>query len=246
MEKIYKIAGKNCEKIRNSFYPGRTIIMGISPNKENIIQIYWTMGRSENSKNRHIIKVGEDIKTEPIYIDEKMLHPELLIYNIAMRSGDVHILSNGVQTNTIYDCIVKGEKFEDAIEVQSFEHDEPIFTPRISGLISIYKENIEYKLGIVKTIDQNPNYLLKHVFTYNDSIPGVGYCINTYDLAEECKPFCGEPYYVKLFDDIDTSTKYYWDMLSPNKRVGLYAKYINIKTGTVDERVINERTKNYD
>ncbi|MFZ5354562.1 MAG: IMP cyclohydrolase [Bacillota bacterium] len=241
MEKLYKIADDNCEKIKNSIYPGRTIIVGISPNKKNIIQLYWTMGRSENSKNRHILKAGEDIRTEPLDKDETMLHKNLLIYNIARTVGSYHIVSNGTQTDTIYDYLKAGKKFEDAIAVMSFENDEPIFTPRISGLIRIDSGSIEYKLGIVKTIDQNPSYLLKHIYTYNDSIPGIGYCINTYDLNEECKPFLGEPYYVKLFDDIDAAADYYWNILDKQKRVGMYIKYINLESGAVEEMIVNER-----
>lgn len=241
MENIFQIAENNCEKIRNAYYTGRTIIMGVSPNNENVIQLYWTVGRSESSKNRHIIKSGERIETEPIYKDEKMLYPELLIYNIARQFENYHIVSNGSQTDVIYDYISRNKKFEDAMEVLLFEHDEPIYTPRISGLIAVNKDNIEYKFGIIKTINQNPEFVLKHVYSYNKSIHGVGYCINTYDFGDNCNPFYGEPYFVKLFDDIDTLVDFYWNIIPEDKRVGLYAKYINIKNGTIEERIINER-----
>jgi IMP cyclohydrolase len=241
MQKLFKIAENNCEQLRNAYYTGRTIIIGISPDQKNIIQVYWTVGRSENSKNRHIIKSRDQIKTEPIYKDENMLYPELLIYSISRQLNNYHIISNGTQTDVIYDYLSKNKSFEDAMEVLSFEHDEPIFTPRISAIVNLNGNCVNYKFGIIKTVDQNPNYVLKHVFSYNNSIPGIGYCINTYDYGNECKPFNGEPYYVTLFDDIDTLTKFYWEIIPIDKRVGLYAKYINIEKGTIEERIINER-----
>lgn len=127
------------------------------------------------------------------------------------------------------------------MEVLRFEHDEPIYTPKISGLITVNKDNIECKLGIIKTINQNREFVLKHVYSYNKSIPGVGYCINTYDFGGNCNPFCDESYFVRLFDDIDTLVNFYWNIIAHDKRVGLYAKYINIKNGTITERIINER-----
>jgi len=241
MEDLLKTAENNCEKLRNSYYTGRTIIMGISPDQKNVIQLYWTVGRSEDSKNRHIIKWKDEIRTEPIYKDENMLYPELRIYTLCRQINNYHIISNGTQTDVIYDYLLKNKSFEDAMEVISFEHDEPIFTPRISAVANMTENSVQYKLGIVKTLDQNSNYTIKHVFSYDNSVPGIGYCINTYDFGNECKPFKGEPYYVTLFDDIDTLTEFYWNVIPKDKRVGLYAKYINIEKGTIEERIINER-----
>lgn len=230
---------KNCKRIETSYYTGRTIIMGLSPDKKNMIQMYWTVGRSENSKNRYLLRGEKCIKTEPIRKDDNMILPELLIYNIARQYDNQYIITNGTQTDDIHNFISANGKFEEAIEIMSFEHDKPIYTPRISGLLDMTNKQTLMKFAIVKTMDQNAEIVLRHVYSFTNTVPGVGYCIHTYDFSNDCMPFVGEPYPVKLFNKVDDMASYYWSIIPDDKKVGLYVRFINIKDGRIEDRIIN-------
>ena len=232
---------KNAEKIKNSNYPGRAVIMGFTPSKTKFVQLYWTMGRSENSKNRLLIEQDNYVKTVPKYSSIDIVKKKLLIYNLAYQVGDYHIVSNGEQTDTIIKYIQNNESFEDALLEWNHEDDPPIFTPRISGIVNICSDINKriFKFSIIKSILQDPKYSSHSVFTYTYGPPGIAYCIHTYDLENECSPYSGVPYEVPCYEDIDEMVSFYWNLISEKNRVGIFVKYIDLKDGTIDQRIIN-------
>lgn len=238
---LRKITDANYMRMKNAGYAGRTIILGKTPDGESVIQLYWTVGRSKNSQNRYLLKCDTGLKTEPITQDKNMILPELLIYNITRELHSKHIISNGTQTDMIFDYISKNKSFEKAINDMEFEHDGPIYTPRISGMIQFEESDIKFKLGIVKTLNQNPEIALKQSFSYGEVEAGYGFGIQTYDFDNECYPYNGEPYLLEMLNDIDELVEKYRAVIPVEKRVGMYAKFINIKTGHIEERIINER-----
>ncbi|MHB1485431.1 MAG: IMP cyclohydrolase [Saccharofermentanales bacterium] len=232
---------ENAKNIKNSIYPGRSIIMGFSPSNEKFVQLYWTMGRSENSKNRLLIEEDGNVKTIPKNVSSEITNKNLLIYNLAYQIGDTHIVSNGEQTDTILKYIQNNETFEDALMEWNYENDPPIFTPRISGIADIKRDSAEvlFKFSIIKPILENPEYSSHNVFTYTYSPPGIAYCIHTYDLENECSPFGGVPYEVPCYEDIDEMADFYWNLISEKNRVGMFIKFIDIKSGSIEKRIIN-------
>lgn len=240
MDKIIELARKNTEEMRKAPYSGRTIIMGMTEDEKHYVQVYWTVGRSKSSQNRIMLRDGENISTKPAVMDPNMVRPELLIYNVARVSDGKHIVTNGSQTDNIFNAVAGNRKFEDAINEVNFEHDKPIYTPRISGMIDLNSEKERYKLGINKSFNGNADYEIRQVFTYNNIVPGTGFCIHTYDFVEECRTFSGEPFPVQLFNTIEETTFFYWNLIPESKRVAMYVKFINVEDGTFEEVIMNE------
>ena len=240
MEKILDIAKLNTEEMRRAPYSGRTLILGETSDKKHYVQVYWTVGRSKSSQNRIMLKDGENVKTEPAVIEENMVRPELLIYNVARVIDEKHIVTNGSQTDNIFNAIKNGKNFEDAINEVNFEHDGPIYTPRISGMIDLNSEKELFKIGINKSLNKNPEYEIRHIFSYNKVVPGTGFCIHTYDFAEECGTFNGEPFPVLIFDSIEETSDFYWNLIPCEKRVAMYVKFINKVDKTIEEVIRNE------
>lgn len=225
--------------LKNNNYPGRGIIIGKTMDSTKIIQIYWIMGRSENSRNR-IFKVEENnfVKTE-VFDKTKVIDPSLIIYYPVKDINNYHIVTNGNQTDTIYDFINDNKSFENAINEQLYEPDKPNFTPRISVLVNVKKGM--FKLAIVKTINHDENYFIREVFSYNDLIKGKGYCITTYEKDGNPLPcFEGEPRSVNIYDSIEENIDRYWDLLDKENRVSLLVKSINIKNDSVEIKIKNK------
>lgn len=240
---LIEIATKNEEKLKQNEYPGRGIIIGKTPNGKNLVQIYWIMGRSENSRNRIFSEEGSFVKTEAFDVS-KMTDPSLIIYYPAKSIGNKHIISNGDQTDTIYESIVFGKTFEDAINKRTFEPDKPNFTPRISGLVDLENMKDGFKLSIIKSDHLDPMYTIRNIFSYEKSIPGIGYCLHTYRKDGNPLPsFLGEPYVVKIFDDQNENANYYWSILNEENRISLMVKYINIETKDYKTLIINKNEK---
>ena len=233
------VVNNNLEKLIECDYPGRGIALGLTPSGEELVQIFWTMGRSQNSKNRIMIKDGETVKTLPFDRSLELQHEDLIIYNVSAQSEKYHIITNGRQTDTIVDFLIHGNSFENALYLWGFEGDEPIYTARISGLSIVDGTKIGYKLSIIKAIDQNPDLLSHQFFNYQTAIPGYGHCIHTYSLIQTCVPFTGEPYWVRFFDDIDEGAAFYWSILPDDKRVALYIKHVNITNGDIKDRILS-------
>lgn len=229
----------NLESFKNIYYPGRGIIIGMSPDSNFMVQIYWTAGRSENSQNRVIINENGFIKTKA-YIDKELINPSLIIYYAAKDLGPYHIISNGEQTDTIYDSLLANESFESAINQWEFEHDPPLYTPRISGLVDVNNKKNSYKLSINKSINNDPNYCIRNFYTYETAVPGIGHCIHTYEsIGDSISSFNGEPFMLKTFNDIDKTIDYYWKILNDDIKVAMYVKFINIQTGKFEFRLKN-------
>ncbi len=225
--------------LKGNSYPGRGIIVGKTKDSTKIIQIYWIMGRSDNSRNR-IFQVEENnfVKTE-VFDKTKVTDPSLIIYYPVKEINNYHIVTNGDQTDTIYNFIKNNKNFDDAIKKQLYEPDKPNFTPRISGIVNVKKG--KFKLAIVKTINHDENYFVREVFSYNDLINGKGFCITTYEKDGNPLPaFEGEPESVEIYDTVEENIDIYWDLLDKENRVSLLVKSINVKDDSVEIKIINK------
>lgn len=230
----------NKEKLKANSYPGRGIIIGMSPDSKHMVQVYWIMGRSENSRNRIFEEENGFVRTKA-FDESKLVDPSLIIYYPAKHVKDKHIITNGDQTDTIYDALLEGDSFEDALNTRCFEPDAPNFTPRISGIINSKDSQYAYQLSILKSGDDNGDSCVRHYFNYEKGIPGTGHCIHTYTGDGSPLPsFYGEPYELELFDDIDKTAGFYWNMLNEQNRISLLAKYISINDGNFEIRIINK------
>lgn len=222
-----------------SKYPGRGIIIGKTSNADTIIQIYWIMGRSENSRNR-VFKLDDNnfVKTEAFDLT-KLSDPSLIIYYPVKAINKYHIVTNGDHTETIFRYLQAGKSFEESLAEQLFEPDAPNFTPRISGLVNIEKK--EFKLSIVKTISHNENHFTRQIFNYNDLLHGKGYCITTYEKDGNPLPsYVGEPQVVDIYDTIDENLETYWDLLDPDNKISLLVKSISVKDGSAHVAIVNK------
>ena len=230
----------NMESLRQNPYPGRGIVMGFDETGNNAIQVYWVMGRSENSRNRLLVEDGQTVKTVP-FDALKVKDPSLIIYNAMIEVNGVHIVSNGDQTDTIGSAYREGKSPIKAIGTRVYEPDAPNFTPRISG---IYDPNTPRSFMFSKIRRANAeNAQPIHTFDYPilRTTPGIGACFHTYEGDGNPLPaFRGEPYSTLLSGSLDAIAQTYWGLLNADNRVSLAAKSINIKTGTTSVAIINQ------
>ncbi|NLZ47781.1 MAG: inosine monophosphate cyclohydrolase [Clostridiales bacterium] len=237
---LEKMALINEEAIRQNQYPGRGIVIGMTPDGENYVQVYWIMGRSQNSRNRVFELEGRYVKTKA-FDPAKLEDPSLIIYYPVKDINDKHIVTNGDQTDTIYDYLKEGKSFEDALNTREFEPDDPNYTPRISGFIDCTPGKAAYGMSILKTIDNNKDLSVRSYFYYGSFIKGYGHCIHTY--KEDGNPipsFVGEPFVVKLENDIEKNADYFWNLLNEENKISLLVKYINVKDNSVKFKIINK------
>ncbi len=234
---------RNMKKLSENVYPGRGIIIGLSPDSKNIIQVYWIMGRSENSRNRVFTEENGFVRTRA-YHPAKLKDPSLVIYYPVKHIENKHIVTNGDQTDTIYDFFKdKSGSFEDALRTRTFEPDAPNYTPRISGIVNLDDKITLYNLSILKSLDNNERVCQRFFFSYSSAIPGTGHLIHTYNSDGNPLPsFCGEPCMVRLDKDIDSVAKYYWDLLNEENRVSLLVKFINLETKKFNISIINKNS----
>ena len=235
---IYKINRLN-ELLDGNTYPGRGIILGRTPDGARAVSAYFIMGRSENSRNRIFTEKGAEVFTEP-YDASKVQDPSLIIY-AAIREIENHlIVTNGDQTDTIYDFVKAGKTFEEALETREFEPDKPNYTPRISGMITFDNGDFTYKMNILKSIDAEGSACARYNFTY-PSVNGLGHFIHTYVCDGNPIPtFQGEPERVEIPDDIDAFTDLLWKALDENNKISLYVRFVDVKTGHVENRLVNK------
>lgn len=230
----------NLNLLKNNPYPGRGIITGMSPDSKNMVQVYWIMGRSENSRNRVFVNENGFIKTEPWDI-KKVEDPSLIIYYVARNYNDTHIVTNGDQTDTIYNALIKSGTFESALDTRVFEPDAPNYTPRISGIIDLSDKQYSYKLSILKSMDNNPDFCQRQFYCYERAIPGFGHCIHTYNEDGNPLPsFAGEPYTLPLFDDINETAKFYWNALNEENKISVLVKFIDVASNEFKSVIINK------
>lgn len=234
-----QIAEKNSENLKKNEYPGRGIVLGVTAKGEKLVQIYWIMGRSKNSRNRVFVQENDFVRTKA-YDESKVKDPSLIIYYPLKVIGKYHIISNGDQTDTVYDYLHAGARFEEALMSREFEPDAPNFTPRITGIMELDGKNI-YSLSILKSQEGNPDKCVRNFFHFEKPIYGAGHCIHTYESDGDPLPsFNGEPYLMPVPDCIDETLSLYWEILNPENRISLLVKTIEIKTGNVDIKIKNK------
>ncbi len=222
------------ELYQNS-YPGRGIIIGKTPDGENAVIAYFIMGRSVNSRNRVFLEDGEGIKTKA-FDESKMEDPSLIIYSPVRVLGDVTVVTNGDQTDTVYDFLKDGKAFEEALRTREFEPDAPNFTPRISGMVDL-SNDFSYKLSILK---YNNGSCQRNFYEYEKATAGIGNLIHTYETDGNPIPtFKGEPKTVELNNDIESFTKELWESLDNDNKVSLFVRYINLKDKSTKTKIIN-------
>ena len=220
-------------------YPGRGIILGKSDDGKNAVFAYFIMGRSVNSRNRIFDVYGDDIRTKAF--DESLLNdPSLIIYSPVKVFGDNVIVTNGDQTDTIYEYLKSGKSFEDALYTRTFEPDAPNFTPRISGLIEL-KDRLKLKFSILKSDEGDENQTLRFFYNYDNPKPGEGCLIHTYkENSDPLKSFEGEPKKIQISGDIDEFSEKLWNSLDSENKISLAVRYINLETGEYKQVIKNK------
>jgi len=230
---------KLSEYLENTVYPGRGIIIGQSGDGENIVMAYFIMGRSENSKNRVFEKTADGIRTKA-FDESKLTDPSLVIYTPVKKYENNIIITNGDQTDTVYDFLSDNKPFEDALRTRTFEPD-PILTPRISGVITVSDNAFNYKLSILKSDGGNENHALRYFYEYETPENGKGHFIHTYKYNADVPPsFEGEPKKIEIPSSIEEFFEIIWNSLNNDFKVSLYAAYINKNSGEIKERIINK------
>ena len=221
-------------------YPGRGIVIGRSEDGTKAVTAYFIMGRSENSRNRVFVEDGEGIRTQA-FDPSKLSDPSLIIYAPVRVLGDKTIVTNGDQTDTVYDLMKQGKTFEEALRTREFEPDGPNYTPRISGLMTVSSGKYEYAMSILKSHNGNPDQCDRYTFSYDAPVAGEGHFIHTYMKDGNPLPsFEGEPTWVKISGNIDEFTDMIWNNLNQDNKVSLFVRYIDIATGEYETRIINK------
>lgn len=228
------------ELIRDNSYVGRGIVIGKSRDGKKAVTAYFIMGRSENSRNRVFIERDNgDVITAP-FDESRVQDPSLIIYNAVRRYGNKLIVTNGDQTDTIYDGLKNGECFFHSLKKRAFEPDAPNFTPRISGVLVFGNGDFSYKMSILKSADEKGTACNRYLFDYA-ALSGLGHFLHTYACDGNPLPtFCGEPERVAIPDDIDEFACRIWENLNEENRISLYVKYIDLETGNEERRIINK------
>lgn len=217
-------------------YPGRGIVLGRSADERHMLIGYFIMGRSENSRNRVFVTEGEGIRTEA-FDPAKLSDPSLIIYSPVRVLGKSTIVTNGDQTDTIYDFMAKGMSFEDALRTRTFEPDGPNFTPRISGTVC----SAGYQLSILKSADGNPDAVHRFFFDYTDALPGRGHVIHTYrENGNPIPSFEGEPVRVNMEDGFEAFGEKLWNALNEDNKVSLFVRSIDLATGKTETKIYNK------
>lgn len=228
--------------IEGNSYVGRGIVIGKSEDGLKACIAYFIMGRSENSRNRVFKENGDEVIIFP-FDESKVKDPSLIIYSPIRKHGNHLIVTNGNQTDTIYDALSVGGNFSDALKTREFEPDGPNFTPRISGMLTFSENDFTYEMSILKSVDEVGSACCRYTFSY-PSKAGLGHFIHTYVCDGNPIPtFVGEPERVNIPNDIDAFTSDLWNSLDKENKISLYVRYIDLKTGEAQNRMINKNTK---
>ncbi|MDD6196444.1 IMP cyclohydrolase [[Clostridium] aminophilum] len=228
------------QELRNNTYPGRGIILGMTPDGKHAAAAYFIMGRSSNSRNRVFVEDGEGIRTQA-FDPSKLEDPSLIIYAPVRVLGNKTIVTNGDQTDTIYDGMDHQLTFEQSLRSREFEPDAPNYTPRISGIMHVDHGTYNYALSILKSDGGRPESCLRQTFAYNHPFAGEGHFISTYQHDGNPLPsFEGEPKRIAVPDDIDAFAELLWKSLNEENKVSLFVRYIDIENGIYETRIINK------
>ena len=228
------------ELLKNNAYPGRGIIIGRSADGKKAVTAYFIMGRSVNSRNRVFVEDGEGIRTQA-FDPSKLSDPSLIIYAPVRVLGNKTIVTNGDQTDTIYEGMDKQMTFEQSLRCREFEPDEPNYTPRISGIMHIENGKFNYAMSILKSNNGNPASCNRYAFAFENPAAGEGRFIHTYMQDGDPLPsFEGEPEWIGIEGDIDEFTDKIWNSLNEENKVSLFVRFIDIETGKYETKIVNK------
>ena len=229
------------ELVANNTYPGRGIMIGMTPDGENAVFAYFIMGRSENSRNRIFEEIENGAIITKAFDEAKLEDPSLIIYAPVRVLGNKTIVTNGDQTDTIYELMDKQQTFEQALRTREFEPDGPNYTPRISGIMHIEDGTYNYAMSILKSNNGNPAACNRYTFAYENPVAGEGHFIHTYMGDGNPLPsFEGEPELISIPDDMNAFTDLLWSSLNEENKVSLFVRYIDIETGNYETKIVNK------
>ncbi len=228
------------EALKGNSYPGRGILIGRTEDGEKAVIAYFIMGRSENSRNRIFVEDGKGIRTQA-FDPDKLKDPSLIIYAPVRVLGNKTIVTNGDQTDTIYEGMDRQLTFEQSLRSRCFEPDAPNYTPRISGILHLEDGGCNYALSILKSSDGNPESCHHFTFAYKKPLAGEGRLIHTYLHDGNPLPsFEGEPKRVVVKGDLDSLTRQIWESLDSENRVSLFVRVIDLGTGNYESKIVNK------
>lgn len=228
------------QELKNNAYPGRGIVIGRTPDGTHAVTAYFIMGRSSNSRNRVFIEEGKGIRTQA-FDPSKLEDPSLIIYAPVRVLGNKTIVTNGDQTDTVYEGMDKQLTFEQTLRCREFEPDGPNYTPRISGIMHLENGGCSYAMSILKSNNGNPEACNRYTFAYENPVAGEGRFIHTYMHDGNPLPsFEGEPKLVGMMDDMEAFTDMLWTSLNEENKVSLFVRYINIATGEYRTKLVNK------
>ena len=227
-------------ELNSNTYPGRGIVIGKTKDGKKAVTAYFIMGRSNNSRNRVFVEEGEGIRTQA-FDPSKLEDPSLIIYAPVRVLGNKTIVTNGDQTDTIYEGMDKQLTFEQSLRTREFEPDAPNYTPRISGIMHVENGKYNYAMSILKSNNGNPEACNRYTFAYENPAAGEGHFIHTYmHDGNPLLSFEGEPKLVEITGDIDEFTNMVWTNLNEDNKVSLFVRFIDIETGEYETRIVNK------
>ena len=227
-------------ELKENSYPRRGNIIGRSADASMAVTAYFIMGRSENSRNRVFVEEGEGIRTQA-FDPAKLTDPSLIIYAPVRVLGNKTIVTNGDQTDTIYEGMDKQMTFEQSLRSRKFEPDEPNYTPRISGIMHIENGTYNYAMSILKSNNGNPDSCHRYTFAYENPAAGEGHFIHTYKCDGNPLPsFEGEPKLIAIPNDMDEFVSILWNSLNEDNKVSLFVRYIDIASGAYETKIVNK------
>lgn len=228
------------KELQENSYPGRGIIIGRSQDGKKAVTAYFIMGRSENSRNRIFVEDGQGIRTQA-FDPSKLTDPSLIIYAPVRVLGNKTIVTNGDQTDTIYEGMDKQLTFEQSLRSREFEPDGPNYTPRISGVMHVENGSYNYAMSILKSNNGDPSSCNRYTFAYQNAKAGEGRFIHTYMHDGNPLPsFEGEPKLISIPDDMEAFANTLWNSLNEDNKVSLFVRYIDIETGSYESKIINK------
>ncbi|MCR5591672.1 MAG: IMP cyclohydrolase [Lachnospiraceae bacterium] len=228
------------KELDSNSYPGRGIVIGRSSDGKYAVTAYFIMGRSSNSRNRVFVEDGDGIRTKA-FDESKLEDPSLIIYSPVRVLGSTTIVTNGDQTDTIFDGLSEGKTFEQSLRSRKFEPDAPNYTPRISGVMEVENGRFSYALSILKSDNGNPEQCNRYTFSYDSPLAGEGHFIHTYMRDGNPLPsFEGEPKFIGIEGDMDAFAEKLWESLNFDNKVSLFVRSIEISTGEIKTRIFNK------